>query len=87
MTYLMLYGDPPFTCSSNNEIFKKIVKSEVKFNPYKWKNISKNAKDFVKLCLNENPSERPSARKAVEHELFSNVIKETHSLIIYQKIY
>ena len=80
MTYLMLCGDPPFTGSSNNEIFKKIVKSEVKFNPYKWKNISKSAKDFVKLCLNKNASERPSASKAVEHIWFSNVVKETHSL-------
>ena len=80
MTYLMLCGDPPFTGSSNSEIFKKIVKNEVKFNPYKWKNISNNAKDFVKLCLNKNASERPSASKAVEHKWFSNVVKETHSL-------
>jgi calcium-dependent protein kinase len=80
MTYLMLCGDPPFTGSSNSEIFKKIVKNEVKFNPYKWKNISNNAKDFVKLCLNKNASERPSASKAVEHKWFSNVLKETHSL-------
>ena len=80
MTYLMLCGDPPFTGSSNNEIFKKIVKTDIKFNPYKWKNISNNAKDFVKLCLNKNASERPSASKAVEHKWFSNVVKETHSL-------
>ena len=80
MTYLMLCGDPPFTGSSNSEIFKKIVKNEVKFNPYKWKNISNNAKDFVKLCLNKNALERPSASKAVEHKWFSNVVKETHSL-------
>ena len=80
MTYLMLCGDPPFTGSSNNEIFRKIVKNEVKFNPYKWKNISNSAKDFVKLCLNKNASERPSASKAVEHKWFKNVVKETHSL-------
>ena len=80
MTYLMLCGDPPFTGSSNNEIFKKIVKTDIKFNLYKWKNISNNAKDFVKLCLNKNALERPSASKAVEHKWFSNVVKETHSL-------
>ena len=80
MTYLMLCGDPPFTGSSNNEIFKKIIKNDLKFNPYKWKNISDNAKDFVKLCLKKNASERPSASKAVEHKWFTNVIKETHSV-------
>ena len=33
LTYLMLCGDPPFIGSSNNEIFKKIIKNELKFNP------------------------------------------------------
>ena len=80
MTYLMLCGDPPFTGSSNNEIFKKIVKNELKFNPYKWKNISSSAKDFVKLCLNKKASERPSASKAVDHKWFTNVVKETHDV-------
>jgi calcium-dependent protein kinase len=80
MTYLMLCGDPPFTGNSNNEIFKKIVKNELKFNPYKWKNISSSAKNFVKLCLNKYPSERPSASKAVEHIWFSSVLKEIHSV-------
>ena len=80
MTYLMLCGDPPFTGKSNNEIFKKIVKNDVIFNPYKWKNISNNAKDFVKLCLNKKASERPSASEAINHPWFSNVVKETHSL-------
>ena len=80
MTYLMLCGDPPFTGNSNNDIFKKILKNDLRFNPYKWKNISNSAKDFVKLCLNKNASERPSASKAVDHPWFNNVVKETHNL-------
>ena len=80
MTYLILCGEPPFTGVSNNEIFKKIVKDDLKFNPYKWKNISNNAKDFVKICLNKNANMRPSASKAVEHKWFSSVMKETHSI-------
>ena len=40
MTYLMLCGDPPFTGDSNNEIFKKIIKSELSFNQYKYKHRS-----------------------------------------------
>ena len=79
MTYLMLSGEPPFTGSSNNEIFKKIVKENIRFNQYKWKNISENAKNFVKLCLNKNAMERPSATQAIEHKWFSNVLKEIHN--------
>ena len=80
MTYLMLCGDPPFTGDSNNEIFKKIVKAELKFNSYKWKNISDEAKDFVKLCLNKNASQRPSASEALDHKWFKSVIAKTHNM-------
>ena len=78
MTYLMLCGEPPFNGNSNNEIFRKIVKESIKFNSYMWKNISKNAKDFVKICLNKNSIKRPSASEALKHPWFANVIKKTH---------
>jgi calcium-dependent protein kinase len=79
MTYLMLCCEPPFNGNSNNEIFKKIVKESIKFNSYMWKNISQNAKDFVKMCLNKNSNKRPSASEALKHPWFIKVIKETHN--------
>ena len=79
VTYLLLCGDPPFTGNSNNEIFKKIVNDKVKFNIYKWKNISNNAKDFVRICLNKNSIKRPSASEALNHPWFNNVLKEVHN--------
>jgi calcium-dependent protein kinase len=80
MTYLMLCGEPPFNGNSNNEIFKKIVKENIKFKSYMWKNISNSAKDFVKICLNKNSTKRPSASEALNHPWFSNVIKDTHNV-------
>ena len=80
MTYLMLCGDPPFTGGSNHEIFKKIMKADLKFNLYKWKNISDDAKDFVKLCLNKNAGQRPSASQAVNHKWFKNVVSKIHNM-------
>ena len=80
MTYLMLCGDPPFTGGSNHEIFKKIMKVDLKFNLYKWKNISDDAKDFVKLCLNKNAGQRPSASQAVNHKWFKNVVSKIHNM-------
>ena len=79
MTYLLLCGEPPFNGNSNNEIFKKIVKESIKFNSFMWKNISNNAKDFVKLCLNKNSNNRPSASSALMHVWFSSVVKEKHN--------
>ena len=80
VTYLLLCGEPPFTGNSNNEIFKKIVNDNIKFNFQKWKNISNNAKDFVRMCLKKNCSKRPSAGEALKHPWFSNVLKEIHNL-------
>ena len=79
MTYLMLCGEPPFNGNSNNEIFKKIVKENFKFKNIMWKNISPKAKDFVKICLNKNSSKRPSAKEALNHPWFANVIKDIHN--------
>ena len=80
VTYLLLCGEPPFTGNSNNEIFKKIVNDNVRFNFYKWKNISNNAKDFVRICLNKNGNKRPSASEALKYPWFNNVLKETHNI-------
>ena len=79
MTYLMLCGEPPFNGNSNNEIFKKIVKEKIKFKSLLWKNISNNAKDFVKICLSKNSNKRPSAQEALNHIWFSNVKNEIHN--------
>ena len=79
MTYLMLCGEPPFNGNSNNEIFKKIVKENIKINTLLWKNISNNAKDFVKICLSKNSNKRPSAQEALNHIWFSNVKNEIHN--------
>ena len=78
VTYLLLCGEPPFTGNSNNEIFKKIVNEHVRFNFSKWKNISNNAKDFVRICLNKNGSKRPSAYEALKQPWFSSALKELH---------
>ena len=80
VSYLLLCGEPPFTGNSNNEIFKKIVNDNVRFNFYKWKNISNNAKDFVRICLNKNGNKRPSASEALKYPWFNNVLKETHNI-------
>jgi serine/threonine protein kinase len=54
--------------------------SEVKFDSPIWNNVSNNAKNFVKLCLERNRNRRPSAYKALDHPWFSNVLNATHRL-------
>ena len=73
LTYIMLSGEPPFKGKSNNEIFMKIIKDPIKFNPYKWNNLSENSKNFIKLCLNKDPNKRPNAVEALGHVWFNSI--------------
>jgi calcium-dependent protein kinase len=73
LTYIMLSGEPPFKGKSNNEIFMKIIKDPIKFNPYKWNNLSENSKNFIKLCLNKDPQKRPNAVEALGHVWFNSI--------------
>ena len=73
LTYIMLSGEPPFKGKSNNEIFMKIIKDPIKFNPYKWNKLSENSKNFIKLCLNKDPNKRPNAVEALGHVWFNSI--------------
>jgi len=88
IAYILLCGEPPFYGKSNNEIFKKIIHNEINFNVNgKWKNISNDAKNFVKLCLSKDPKIRPNANEALTHSWFKKIFEKIHSeLYIHQNI-
>ena len=77
--YIMLSGEPPFNGKNNNVIFKKILNEEVVYPPEKFKSVSKEAMEFMKLCLVKDPLQRISAEEAFNHKWFKNVILEVHN--------
>ena len=81
LTYIMLSGDPPFNGNSNNEIFNKIMHSDIVFKKEKWKNISKEAIDFVRKCMVKNSEGRFCAIKAIEHPWFQSISVQVHSSV------
>ena len=86
IAYILLCGEPPFYGKSNNEIFKKIIHNEINFNVNgKWKNISNDAKNFVKLCLSKDPKIRPNANEALKHSWFKNIFEKIHSELYIHK--
>jgi calcium-dependent protein kinase len=78
MTYIMLCGEPPFNAETNNEIFTKIVKEKLQFTSENWKNVSEDAKDFIKKCMTKESEKRLSASSALDHPWFKNILKEVH---------
>lgn len=76
--YIMLTGTPPFNGKCNNSIFKKILEEEVDYPHDKFKNISKDCQDFLKMCLIKKPELRVNGEEALMHKWFSSVFSEVH---------
>ena len=68
MTYIMLSGKPPFKGKSKDEVFVEITSKNINFNLDAWRNISREAKNFVRKMLIRDPKERASAQQLLEDE-------------------
>ena len=75
MTYLMLSGRLPFNANDENEIARQVAFDEPDFKRDCWKNISKEAIDFVKKLLEKDPMERMNIKQALEHEWIKKYAK------------
>ena len=53
LMYIMLSGYLPFTGSSPNEVFVKILKGQFSFDQPEWENISTESKDLLKKLLHK----------------------------------
>eukprot|EP00920_Eleutheroschizon_duboscqi_P041915 GHVT01100589.1.p1 GENE.GHVT01100589.1~~GHVT01100589.1.p1 ORF type:complete len:511 (+),score=82.11 GHVT01100589.1:538-2070(+) len=66
--YVLLSGCPPFNGPNEFEILKKVEKGKYTFDLPQWKRVSDSAKDLIRKMLTYVPSERITAKAAVEHE-------------------
>lgn len=58
--YIMLAGFPPFTGSSNQEIYEHIIEDQPKFDLSVWSSVSNSAKSLIKRALVKDPKKRIS---------------------------
>ena len=71
MTYLMLSGSLPFSGKDEHEIAKNVVYSKVDFDRKPiWKEISREAKDFISKLLEKDLKKRIEMKAALEHPWF-----------------
>lgn len=57
-------------------IWKSILMDDVDFTKSAWKNVSENAKDFVRQVLQKDPNQRPNAISILQHPWLWEVVKE-----------
>ena len=67
LVYILLCGYPPFHDKDTQKIFKSICSGQVSFHGKYWRNISVEAKEFIKALLTVEPSQRLSAKDARNH--------------------
>ena len=65
----MADGDPPYISEPQGRVIFNIVKKDPPVINARW---SQQFKDFVKLCLTKEPTERPSAEELLKHEFLVN---------------
>lgn len=73
LAYQLLSGKMPFNDKANPYnpnmivLFKSIFTEEPNMNGSVWENLSPEAKDFIKVCLQKDFNQRPFAEDALQH--------------------
>lgn len=63
LTPYRLCGYPPFPQSEEYKALQLIVKGEYYFHEDKWKDVSEDAKNFIRALLVTNPAKRCTAKQ------------------------
>ena len=67
VAYAMMCGYPPFVGGSKEEVCDAVRRGHYRFGPKHWKNISKDAKGFVRGLLQVNVKDRMGGEEAMAH--------------------
>lgn len=58
ITYMILAGYSPFRNEDIHDLIEECTMGSIVFHERYWKNISDEAKDFIRRCLQPNPEDR-----------------------------
>ncbi|KAG0167751.1 hypothetical protein DFQ28_005712 [Apophysomyces sp. BC1034] len=66
ITYVLLCGYQPFQAEDQVELFDEITHARFEFHERYWRNISQDAKDFIRRLLTLDSEKRPTASEALK---------------------
>ncbi|KAJ7244383.1 kinase-like domain-containing protein [Mycena haematopus] len=65
ITYVLLCGYSPFRGDDAQTLNRETLEAKIEFHTKYWKNVSEEAKSFIKRLLSLDPTERPTAEAAL----------------------
>ncbi|KAJ7171144.1 CAMK/CAMK1 protein kinase [Mycena filopes] len=65
ITYVLLCGYSPFRAEDAQTLMRETMEAKIEFHAKYWKNVSEEAKTFIKRLLSLDPAERPTAEEAL----------------------
>ncbi|KAJ7721113.1 CAMK/CAMK1 protein kinase [Mycena metata] len=83
ITYVLLCGYSPFRAEDAQTLMRETMEAKIEFHAKYWKNVSEEAKTFIKRLLSVDPEERPTAEEALKDPwLTTHDASEEHDLAI-----
>ncbi|KAL1936509.1 hypothetical protein VTP01DRAFT_643 [Rhizomucor pusillus] len=72
IAYTLLCGYQPFQAEDMPELINEVTNGRYQFHERYWRNITVDAKDFVRRLLTLDPSKRPTASEALKDKWLAN---------------
>lgn len=87
ITYTLLCGYSPFRSENLGDLIEECSNGKIIFHERYWKDVSKDAKEFILTLLNPNPNKRASADEALKHRWLKGDTASEHNLLPEIKAY
>ncbi|GAA6052175.1 hypothetical protein JCM3770_001256 [Rhodotorula araucariae] len=78
VTYTLLCGYIPFRATETQQLIEECRAAKLEFHDRYWKNISADAKAFIKALIQPNPEDRPTAEQALKHKWLVDAAQKLH---------
>ncbi|RMZ89228.1 hypothetical protein DV736_g3549, partial [Chaetothyriales sp. CBS 134916] len=81
ITYTLLCGYSPFRAENLQDLIDECKYGRIVFHERYWKDVSKDAKDFIMTLLQPDPKQRATSKQALKHIWLSGETASDHDLL------
>jgi len=81
ITYTLLCGYSPFRSENLQDLIDECTNAKVIFHERYWKDVSEDAKNFIRHLLQPNPDDRVTSSQALQHPWLTGENATDHNLL------